>query len=282
MNGPKRRWLTGLIAAATMATASLVSPSPAAAALTPEEIPPIPACSDDLRPPDALFVTCVELHLNSGQAKFGSVETTVSGPIVVRKVFATKLGPGGLEVVEVPQEGGGGLSFPTVVVPGGLFGGIPILEDLDLGPLTGVTATIIPAGELTTSPVNVGAVLNGTGRLTTATIPLYIQLNNTLLGDTCTIGTAADPILLNLDLDLSGGLQQAHFADLVASDTTFAIPAARDCGLLGTGALLNDAGLGAANVFDLLVNNKAGLPSPSGNNYLTFDGVFAAKAVMPE
>ncbi|MEX2537794.1 MAG: hypothetical protein WD646_03985 [Actinomycetota bacterium] len=244
------------------------------------------------RPVGSILV-CMEIQLYDGEAKFGDVESDVNGPIVIRQVFAvTQLFP---EIVlePLPDEGAdGGVSLPTVKVPGGLLAGtgLEVLEPIT-DPVTGVSATLLTAGELTnTAPdffydittsdgsINVGHVI------TTANLPLQVKINNLLLGDTCTIGSPEDPIDLNLDLiiiedgvgiippdDLSG---LDHFMPVELVDDEFSIPAAKDCGLLGTGALLNDSGLGQLNVFDQLVNGSVGLPSAPGNNHLSLTGFF--------
>jgi hypothetical protein len=273
---PLHRGLACLLSLVTLMGTMLITASPSSAELDPENLPPVPECTSDLIPEGAQFVSCVEIHLNSGSAKFGSIEANFDQPTVIRQVIGLKFVPGGFETVPVPGDGAG-VTFPTVEVPGGLLGGIPILEDISLGPLTDVSATIVPTAPMTFTTPDAGALLNGTGRLTTATIPLMVKINNALLGDACTIGSPAQPINLNLDLDLSGGLVAAHFAELKASDTTFAIPAAKGCGPLGLGGLLTGLNV---NLFDGLINQKAGLPSASGQNHITFDGVLAAKATF--
>lgn len=275
-----RRKLACLLSAVTLTGVLLATAGPAGAELDLDNLPPVPECPAELTPPGAILALCIELHLNSGSAKFGSIETTFDDPIVVRQVVGAALNEEGqLVTIPVPGESTG-VSFPEIVVPGGLFGGVPLLENLDLGPITGVSATIEPVGEMTLSEPDVVALLTGNGRLTTATIPFVVRVNNALLGSTCTIGNPNDPVVLNLDLDLSGGLVQAHYSELRASDTTFSVPAAQDCGVLGTGKLLNRLGLGSLNLFDTLVNGKVGLPSASGANHIVFDGVIATIAAQ--
>lgn len=244
---------------------------------------------------DILLVFCVELRLLEGQVKFGGIESTLNDPVTIRQVIG--LGPG-LSIVPVPEEGAGGTpSLPSVKVPGGLLGALglyqgvlqPIIDLLE--PVNGVSGDIQTVGELEQTPPDIVAFLTGEGLLTTATLPIKVKINNLLLGETCTIGTDDNPVTFELPIQLSGGYHAAggeeveegdtNFARLDATDDSFEIPAAADCGLLGVGKALNDADLGQLNVFDTAINSAVGLPSPSGNNLLDFDGFIGVRPCDP-
>jgi hypothetical protein len=305
MTTRRRRGLAGLLAVTALAAASLVlSAGPASGAdgtnfdpytdLSNLPIEPI-LCPEGTGDPAAFLTFCIEMTFDGGQAKFGSVESDVAGPIKIRQVVSVLLGPGGFEDIQLvmidegSEGGGGGLSFPTIPVPGGLVGN-PQLDAL-LSPVTGVTATIEPVGELTLNDVDPNPLLNAmfgdetaSGVLATANLPFQVRINNLLLGTDCLIGSADSPVELNLPLFLSNvkywngsfatpTTNMGYFVlDADATDATFSIPAADGCGILGTGKLLDS--LGGLNLFDSLVNQSVGLPAPSGTNLLSLHGYF--------
>ena len=298
MTTRRRRGLAGLLAVTALAAGSLVLAGPASAAEGTNEDPhtdlsnlpidPIPC--DVEGAPGAILTFCIEMTFNSGEAKFGSVESSVAGPIKVRQVVSAVGDFSNIEIVIVDEggEGGGGLSFPTIPVPGGLVGD-PALDAL-LSPITGVTATIEPVGELALNDLDPTPLLmalfgdnTAEGVLAVANLPFQVRINNLLLGTTCLIGSAANPVELNLPLHLSsveywnGSFAEptTNLAYLVldanATDATFAIPEADGCGILGVGPTLDTLGL---NLFDYLVNSSVGLPAPSGTNLLSLHGYF--------
>lgn len=299
----RRRGLAGLLAVTAAAAGLAFSAAPAGAAdgsnldpyITLDNLPfDVIDCNVEWAP-GALLTFCIEITFDGGQAKFGGVQSEIAGPIKVRQVVSAVLGPGGFEDLEIiivdegSEGGGGGLAFPTIDIPGGIVG-IPALNDL-LKPITGVQAQIQPLGELALNDLNPQVLLDGlfgnedaAGTLAVAHIPLQVKLVNPLLGETCYIGSAEDPIDLNLPLSLSNPTYwNSSFApepqpeeaflyfvmEADATDAVFDIPEADGCGLLGLGDLLDTVGL---NVFDLLVNQVAGLPAPAGTNLLSLQG----------
>jgi hypothetical protein len=306
MTTRRRRGLAGLLAATSLAAGSLVlATGPAGAAEGTNEDPhasldnlPIEIINCNVEgAPGAFLTLCIEMTFNGGSAKFGKVSSAISGPIKVRQVVSAVPGPGGLadmEIVIVDEEtegGGGGFAFPTIDVPGGLLGNAA-LNDL-LRPVTGVTATIQPLGELALNDLDPNILLAAlfgqpaAGTLAVANLPLRVKVDNLLLGETCYIGSAADPVDLNLPLFLDNAeywnssfaepQPEEPFGYIVftadATDATFSIPAADGCGLLGVGTLLDSVSDGL-NLFDYLVNSSVGLPAPAGTNLLSLQGYF--------
>lgn len=275
-----RRWRAAL---GTVAAVGLlgVGLAPSAGAIEEADLPvPVPACDVEL-PEGILLALCVEIVLTGGQAQFGGVSSDVSGPIVIRQVVGVDSTFTPIMIEEDGEGGGsGGLAFPAINVPGGIFAGIPLLEDLSLGPITEVNALIKPLDELSMTDPDVAVFLGGNGTLTTASLPLQVQVDNLLLGDTCNIGSAADPIVFNLPIEVgeydqvedSEGLSIGQIAPVSVTDDAFSVPAAAGCGILGTGNLIEGLGLAPLNLFNGLVNDSVGLPSPSGSNLLHFDG----------
>jgi hypothetical protein len=178
------------------------------------------------------------------------------------------------------QPASGGLSGDPITVPGGLLGlmcpsDIPVISDIcDAvvgSPLNKVTATLEPAGPATdfnlTAAVSTGAPI--------MTLPVKIHLQNPFLDRNCYIGSNSDPMVLKVanqtrpaakfgrfDADgtpnPAGEMNYTDLSGANVADTTFAVPAARSCGLFG--------------LIDSVVNARQGLPSPSGANSLVLNG----------
>lgn len=296
-----RRAATALVAA--LAAGVLLAPAAAAEVgdTAPADMPEV-QCNNftEEQLTDILLVFCVELRLLEGQVKFGGIESPISEPVTLRQVMGLG-GAGVTPIAEGDGEGSGGTSLPPVKVPGGLLGALglyqgilqPIIDALE--PINGVTGDIQTVGEMALSSPDVLAFIAGEGLLTTAELPIKVKINNLLLGETCYIGSDENPVTFNLPVTLTGGYHAAGgepgpnplvpgktaWARLDVTDDTFDIPAAQDCGLLGVGKALNDAGLSQLNVFDATINQSVGLPSPSGNNVLDFDGFMGVRACNP-
>lgn len=177
------------------------------------------------------------------------------------------------------QPANGGLSGDPIVVPGGLLGlmcpsDIPLVSgicDAVVGsPSNTVTATLEPAGPVT--DFNLGAAV-AVGQ-PIMTMPVKIRLRNPFLGDHCYIGSNSGPMVLKVAnqarptvrfvrYDASGAasstgeMNNIMLSSESVADSSFAVPAARGCGLLG--------------LLDVAVNARQGLPSPAGENSLVLD-----------
>ena len=112
------------------------------------------------------------------------------------------------------------------------------------------------------------------------TVPIKVRLHNdAVLGPNCYIGSDASPIVLNLvetptstpQLNSGGPGGNALISSGVeVADTTFAVPAASGCGLLGA--------------LDAALDLKVGLPSASGKNSALIDQngeILAAQFLLP-
>lgn len=192
---------------------------------------------------------------------------------------------------------GGAILAEPVRIPGGLLGlmcpsNIPLVSEIcraiENGALNTVTATVEPAGAPT--EFNLGAGLSvGVPILR---LPVKVHLENPFLGSNCFIGTDANPIVLrpeNLNrpagsiarFDPDGTANPAgEMGYVVASgadqgDSTFAVPGASGCGLVG--------------LLDSAVNLKQGLPSPAGSNNVVLNdattyvgGFFTPSQFVPD
>jgi hypothetical protein len=187
------------------------------------------------------------------------------------------LNQGGTYSLVAPASGG--LSGDPITVPGGLLGlmcpsDIPVISDICAAvvdsPLNVVTATLEPAGPATDFDL---AAAVATGR-PIMTLPVKIHLRNPFLDRNCYIGSNGDPMVLKVanqtrptarfvrfDADGTpnpvGEMNYTDLSGATVADTTFAVPAARNCGLFG--------------LIDSVVNARQGLPSPAGSNSLTLE-----------
>jgi len=228
---------------------------------------------------------CIAANSPSGSIKLGKLEAQATG--------ATNLQTGGQvaggEVTLVDGVGGTVISDP-VKVKGGLLniscgsGNDPLgiraicrtlLED---NVLNKVTATVESAGAPTDFNIIAGLLVGEP----IMTLPVKIHLQNPLLGGNCYIGSDSNPILLRpANIEAPAGADFGTYAlngdpadgpdGLLGSittygatqgDSTFEVPKAKGCGLL--------------NLFDGAINNKVGLPSPSGANELVLNDASAS------
>jgi hypothetical protein len=259
------------MSAAVMAVAASAGPASAAPAPGYEQFNGCPDVPD--------LYLCVKATIDGGHLKLGATDTPISSPIVLNGGVPADGGP----MVFTSQ---GGLTSPRLRVPGGLTGltGLTWLENLfpfDALKVYARAELAGPASDPTQSPVS---------------LPLKIKLENPLLSKNCYIGSNADPIRLNLttgtttppagtapisgtdpsfDFDPAYPQTVFNFSNGRFVDNAFSAPKAKNCTLL-----VNSLGL-----IDPIVNLRAGLPSPAGNNVadFTFDAVAAdPTAVYPD
>jgi hypothetical protein len=221
---------------------------------------------------------CIAASSPSGEIKLGNSVQTTGGTNL--QLGATINNQSQFSLVSPP---GGALIAEPVNVEGGLLGlmcpsDVPLVSAICAGlvgsPLNAVTATVEPAGE----PSNFSRPAALQQGQPIITLPVKVHLENPVLGPNCYIGSNSDPIVLRPQNTTRPALAAA-LGDLdgtpnptgrlaritgtsTQGDSTFAVPAARGCGLLG--------------VLDAAVNLQQGLPSPSGNNYLILDNASSA------
>ncbi|OIV36036.1 hypothetical protein BIV57_18460 [Mangrovactinospora gilvigrisea] len=215
---------------------------------------------------------CISSHSTSGTMKLGN--TTVPTGNADLQIGIISHNSGAPATLVAPS--GGALVADSADIPGGLLGlmcpsKVPVISSICDGitnsTLNRVTATMVSAGAPTNFSLPAGI---GTGQ-PMMTIPVKIKLSNPFLASTCTIGTDSNPILLKPGNDSAPSLAAQGFdgngtpdstigsamtriaitgAD--QSDSTFAVPGASNCGLLGA--------------IDLAVDLKTGIPASSGTN----------------
>jgi hypothetical protein len=254
------------------AVATLGAAAPAQAGLQQEM-----AIFDDCPVNVPNVITCVYSPVTSGEFKLGGKTVAIDKTVVLQ---------GGISSVTpelVPAVDGNILSKTTLTVPGGLIG----IEGL--------------GGEVTATAELAGTVeLNGANLLerkgTAVSLPLKVKLGNPLLGESCYIGSASQPVnpLLTTgttsppgpNKSISGSVGTPSFAagqritivpaSLVGN--AFSVPGANGCG--GLLALL----------IDPLVDLASGVPAAAGQNTAIMNGVLEtapvaavkAQAALPE
>jgi hypothetical protein len=232
-----------------------------------------------------LINTCVYSVTTGGSVTIGSTSVPIVNEIIFQggetrevvgeKEFRSFVGAAnGETLVKSPQP-----------VPGGLAGlvkcneiqsvlGRVTCETVFQNGLTGVNATTELVGPAQYSFNKLAS------RRVGLVMPVRVRLENPLLGEGCYIGSASEPITLQLttgttsppppNQPISGEVAGVHlagggailFADHVSVvDNSFSVPTARGCG----GPLL-------ASVIDPVVNGKIGLPSPAGKNTAILSG----------
>jgi hypothetical protein len=275
------RWL---LAAGTAAAVCGMSATPALAKTKKPPPPPPPtqpawSVFSDCPTSVSGVYDCVYSQSTSGSFTLGTTTVTIgSTPIVFQG------GVTGDTETFVPAADGDTLSKVPLTVPGGLLGLTPPnlfpqplqgIIDAAINAFNGVTAT----AELVATPTfSFGNFLTGHG--TTVTLPVQIQLSNPFLGNACFIGSASDPVTLNLTTGKTkppagvtklkgthgtlgffddGNVAAANGDTIV--DNAFAVPGATGCG-----------GIFSA-LIDPVVNAKTGIPAAAGTNSAVLTGV---------
>lgn len=209
---------------------------------------------------DAAVETCVRSTVTSGEFKLGSKTVSIDKAIVLQ---------GGVTASGelVPASNGETLSNTPLTVPGGLVG------------IEGLGGEVAAAAQLA-GTANLNTVNFITRKGAATTLPLKVKLENPLLGETCYIGSEAEPIVLALTTGRTappepnepiegntgngGSLEQLErittFVGTSLVDNSFSVPGANGClGLLDVGV-------------DPLVDTSAGLPAAAGKNTAIMDG----------
>jgi hypothetical protein len=224
---------------------------------------------------EANIALCLAVNARSGSITIGNLT-------VATEDTNTQLGISRSSVTgssTVVAQTGGALVAKPIEIPGGLRAMIcPSLTRFAHGicrnngrGINTVTATLVSAGEPYNFDLFAGIELNKP----IVSLPVKIHLQNPLLGRDCYIGSDEEPIVIqpeNLTIsnatfekfdskgmpDPNGVITVIQFGGNQASNS-FAVPAASGCGPM--------------DAFDAVINAKAGLPSPAGNNKIVLNEV---------
>lgn len=228
--------------------------------------------------------TCFVSDNVGGTFKLGNQDVPITDTIRLQGGFSRGATPG-LDNF-YPAANGKTLIAPAMTVPGGLAG--ITVPSLVPQPIRGYLQAAINdnvLNKVTATPELVGPVefsrlqfQAGAGRA--ITLPLRVKLNNAFLGDNCYLGSAGDPLKLNLTtgttvptgsydplvgvrptLSFQDSAKYVLAADYTMVDNTFKAPKADGCG-----------GFFFSWAIDPVVNLKIGLPSNPGVSYAQLDG----------
>ena len=244
-----------LLGAAAVLCALLGALAPGALAIKPEvkeEFAPFLDC------PTATAGQCTFAETTGGEFEMGNKQVPIVKPIVLQGGLEKK---SGAPLPLIPARDGNTLISPPQKVPGGLLG-IGLLEGIG----GEVTATATIAGPVSNVLVNQIYLIEGGG--VAVQLPLKIKLDNPLLGEECSIGSDSEPVVLNLTTAVKGTLTDldknkiVKVSNVTLEDSSFAVPAAKNCGLSTA-----------------LVNLLAGLPAAAGHNKAVMIGSFEETAV---
>jgi hypothetical protein len=197
---------------------------------------------------------CLRSDITGGEINIGNKSVPISKPLVLS---------GGVEIegANFVFNSNGGLSPVKLPVPGGVVG------------LTGLD-WLVNLLNIEQLKLFAEAQLAGQPEVITAEnvrLPLKVHLINSVLGNSCYIGSNSNPIVLNLVTGTSGkltGKEPAYVLDPklkilhgnggVFVDNTFSAPGASGCRLTLLGLIPID--------LDPIVNLASGLPAASGTN----------------
>jgi hypothetical protein len=236
---------------------------------------------------------CVDGAVASGSITIGTIVTPVTSPVDVQfgiwdppNASFGGDNPGGI------QQYAGGILPP----PAGVSAMVSTQPDIIPESLTtalGCPSTVKAVENICSEAANYGgkynkvyALAESAGQLTNFgvfswTQRLMFKLINPLLGASCSIGSADNPIDVNPQLSIGPGGMLSEFTDpnpvkhpntsvlqisgAIASDTVFTAPGVTGCGPGG-----------AANfAIDSALDTGTGLPAASGVNSLTLNGTFS-------
>lgn len=275
-NSVSRRSLMRLAATAITPLAMLALAAPAFAGKPTGEFANFSQCPVE----NSEVVTCVFGVTTSGEFTIGSTTvpltkaTTLQGGLIER----------GNEIIFAEAANGETLSKTPQTVPGGLFKILApkflpgflqeIFNEFINKGITGVTATTELVGKPDLNPTN-----TLTGKGTALTLPVRVHLENAFLGSGCYVGSASNPVVVNLttgttspplpnkpisgspgEPEVKGGGELLILRKNSLVDNSFAAPEAEGCG----GFL--------SFLIDPAVDAELGLPSAAGHNTAILNG----------
>jgi hypothetical protein len=253
--------------------------------------------------PTGDFAPFKDCPLSNPSTNFCVFAQTESGEFVVGKetvpIKNTITLQGGIHVIEneeleiegyqfIGAEDGNTLSKTPQNVPGGLAALVKCYEISNFferlacevifeNGLTGVTATTELAAPASSIGINLNNLIGGVG--TALSLPVKVKLSNPLLGESCYIGSNANPISLPLttgttappepNKPITGKIGKVEFKDEFALtvikentlvNNSFAAPVAEGCGGIFSFLIVP------------LVDAKLGLPSAAGHNTAILSG----------
>ncbi|OON82805.1 hypothetical protein [Streptomyces tsukubensis] len=259
----------GLLAGCVGLTVAAVGPASAAGGPLSPPYTGLESCpldSPELGNTTNLQVGCVTSTTSGGTFSIGDTTVKLGTPIKLKfGVYWDSSGPG----AELPDGGSANLYHTVAPSSGNLLDSpatevtIPGIWNVIPG-ITSVKAQVEQAGPLTEfAPLAAGTTVP------VFRLPIKLHLIHPLLGPRCYLGSDSTPIVLRpaaldagtVDVQADPNGHQtliASFSKASLKDTSFSVPGAKGCGVLGLGAL------------DPVINGLFKLPSAAGKNSVTF------------
>lgn len=263
-----RRALALLAATIGLGTLSLAPASAADGPLSPPYtgMDTCPLTSPALQDPANLQVGCVTSTTSGGTFSIGSTTVALGTPITLKfGMYWDSSAPG----ADLPDGGSANLYHTVAPSSGALLSSpaaevtIPGIANVIPG-ITSVRAQVELAGDVTEfAPLAAGT------SVPVFRLPIKLHLIHPLLGPHCYLGSDSKPIVLRpaaldagtIDVQADPNGHQtliAAFSGASLTDSSFSVPGAKGCGVLGLGAL------------DPAINAIFHLPSAAGKNKVTF------------
>ena len=248
----KQKHFAKVVGGAVAALVAIALMAPLASAATPapgyEQFAGCPTKAEK-----SFITTCIRSVVKSGRFKLGNKEVPITTPIVLSGGTDGELG-------NFSFNSKGGLPPVKEKVPGGVIGltGLTWLTEF----LGSEALTLYAAAELAGQPKFTG--------FQEITLPLKFHLINSVLGNSCYVGSSSAPVTLHLTIGTSGKLtgvnpeisedskEIVHLTKGTYVDGLFPAPGANGCTLTLFGFIPIS--------INGLVNTASGLPAASGTN----------------
>jgi hypothetical protein len=222
---------------------------------------------------------CLHAQVTGGAFAIGKLSIPIARPIVIQDGALPAGGANLNEYFLSPAANGESIPSNELAIPGGLQGILQCPQAGCRGPSGGIEPNAVFATiETAASPANPG-ILNMAAaveeRNPVLTLPIRVQLHNSLLGSACYLGSVAHPIELRLAVGttsppppnkpISGTLGQivgifedgyelTSIASAKLVDNAFSVPVAQGCGEQ------------LASLIDFEIDQVLGLESRAGHN----------------
>jgi hypothetical protein len=229
---------------------------------------------------------CVFSVSNGGSFTVGKKTVPLVNPVTLQGGFHET---GETFVEFIGAENGVTLSKTPQPVPGGLLGiTAPTwwpkfiqewFNNLINEGFTGVTATVELAAPASSIKLSTQNLIEETG--TALGLPTKIKLDNAILGSNCYVGSNAKPVQIEFTTGKSGSLEGA-VGELTINESFTLVTISG--GRLVNGTFAAPATSGCGGIFSFfvgpLIDSVLGVPSPSGKNTATLEGVLKSAAAF--
>lgn len=222
---------------------------------------------------------CMHAEITGGTFAVGKLSIPIARPIVIQDGAASTPGETINQYLLSPPTNGESIPVNELTIPGGLQGILKCPQAGCRGPSGNIEPNAVYASiesaASSTDPgkLNIAAAIFGEG--TMLTLPIRVQLRNSLLGNACYLGSVAHPIELRLTTgttsppppnkpitgtlgqgseNIENGYSSYPYTGGRLVDNSFTVPVAQGCGER------------LSSVIDLVIDQELGLESKAGHN----------------